>query len=274
LVTDLDGTLLDPSGGIHACDREAIGELRRRGVMVSIVTGRMYSGTREVARSLQLQGPVGCIDGSHIVDAQTDADLWRGPIGVGEAQLLGRLLDTDGLITVAFRCDQLLVDERATEHMPYLTKWSADVLKRESVLDELKLSEETAVFATVSLGSRLETERAAALIQLETRAALQTAVFHAKTDEFGELWGVLARGAGTSKATAAEWIARHHRVPLEQVVAVGDWLNDIPMLRGVGRSFAMAQAPQEVQKAATDVLDADTWSGGGIVEAARRSGWL
>jgi len=61
-------------------------------------------------------------------------------------------------------------------------------------------------------------------------------------------------------------------VPLPEVIAVGDWINDIPMLVRAGRSFAMAQAPREVRAAASEVLTADVWSGGGIAEAAERSG--
>jgi hydroxymethylpyrimidine pyrophosphatase-like HAD family hydrolase len=59
-----------------------------------------------------------------------------------------------------------------------------------------------------------------------------------------------------------------------EVVAVGDWLNDIPMLRVAGRSFVMAQAPDEVKAVATDELEADFVSGGGIAEAADRAGLL
>jgi hypothetical protein len=36
----------------------------------------------------------------------------------------------------------------------------------------------------------------------------------------------------------------------------------------------MAQSPEAVKDAATDVLVADTWSGGGIAEAAERAGLL
>jgi hypothetical protein len=46
------------------------------------------------------------------------------------------------------------------------------------------------------------------------------------------------------------------------------------MLRRAGRSFAMAQAPDAVKAAATEVLDADGWEGGGVAEAAHRAGLL
>ncbi len=57
------------------------------------------------------------------------------------------------------------------------------------------------------------------------------------------------------RATALEWIAKHYGVSVEETVCVGDWMNDLPMLGAAGRSFAMGQAPDEVKKAATDVLE-------------------
>ena len=85
---------------------------------------------------------------------------------------------------------------------------------------------------------------------------------------------MVARRAGEDKGTAVEWMARHYGVPRREIVAVGDWLNDIPMLRAAGRSFAMAQAPEEVLAAATDRLQSDASHGGGIAEAAERVGIL
>ena len=85
LATDLDGTLLDRSGAIHERDRQAIAEMQRRGVAVTIVTGRMYSGTRDLARSLLLDGPIGCLDGSAIVAVREDRHLVsRARAGVGD----------------------------------------------------------------------------------------------------------------------------------------------------------------------------------------------
>jgi hydroxymethylpyrimidine pyrophosphatase-like HAD family hydrolase len=87
-------------------------------------------------------------------------------------------------------------------------------------------------------------------------------------------WGMVVRAAGASKGTALEWIANYENVEPDEVVAVGDWLNDIPMLRAAGLSFAMAQAPEEVGAAASERLDADHSTGGGIAEAAERAGLL
>jgi hypothetical protein len=274
LVTDLDGTLLDPSGEIHASDREAIGELLGRGIAVSIVTGRMYSGTRQVARTLGLRGPVGCIDGSHIVDAESDRELWCSAIASQAARVLGRALRTPRVVTVAFARDAIFCDERAREHLPYITKWSNNVAELGDLVRDLDWAGESTLCATVSLGGEADLRRVASVLGEQAGTALQSTIFHAKTDDTGPVWGMIVRAAGSTKATALDWIARHHGVPLPDVIAVGDWINDIPMLARAGRSFAMAQAPREVRAVATEVLTADVWSGGGIAEAAERSGLL
>jgi hydroxymethylpyrimidine pyrophosphatase-like HAD family hydrolase len=71
-----------------------------------------------------------------------------------------------------------------------------------------------------------------------------------------------------------DWLAAHYGVALEDVVAVGDWLNDVPMLKRAGQSFAMAQAPEEVRAAAKHLLKADILTGGGVAEAAERAGLI
>ena len=60
-------------------------------------------------------------------------------------------------------------------------------------------------------------------------------------------------------------------VAMAETVCVGDWLNDLPMLKAAGRSFAMGQAPAEVKSAATDVLTKTITTGGGIAEAIARA---
>jgi hydroxymethylpyrimidine pyrophosphatase-like HAD family hydrolase len=54
-------------------------------------------------------------------------------------------------------------------------------------------------------------------------------------------------------------------------VAVGDWVNDVPMFHAAGRSFVMGQAPEHVKRSASDRLLADLHTGGGIAEAIREA---
>ncbi|MBF6309008.1 HAD family phosphatase [Nocardia farcinica] len=59
--------------------------------------------------------------------------------------------------------------------------------------------------------------------------------------------------ASVSKASAAEAVRAELGVPLEEVVAVGDGVNDIELLLWSGLGVAMGQAPEEVRAAADEV---------------------
>jgi hypothetical protein len=55
---------------------------------------------------------------------------------------------------------------------------------------------------------------------------------------------------GVTKGRAVRWLARRRRVPLSQVLAVGDQYNDVEMLAAVGHGVAMGGAPAPVREAA------------------------
>lgn len=251
-------------------DREAIAALLARGVPVSLCTGRMYSGTRDTARLLDLDGPVGCVDGSHIVEAGSHRELCAHPIS--QAANLVEILGEFETVSFVFSGDVIYHDARGVDFLHYVSLWSEQAVELEAVLESARWSDDPAVTAIVSLGSEDQILGARTVIDGELGGAVQAAAFEVK--RVSGSWGMVVRAAGVDKGTAIEWIARHHGVHPSEVVVVGDWLNDVPMMKAAGRSFAMAQSPATVKEAATDVLDADTWSGGGIAEAAERAGLL
>jgi len=52
-------------------------------------------------------------------------------------------------------------------------------------------------------------------------------------------------------------VARRHSIRPDEIVAIGDDLNDIPMLRSAGLGVAMGNARPEVQAAAKRVIGAN-----------------
>lgn len=249
----------------------AIGELQRRGVLVSIATGRMYSGTRDVARRVGITGPVACIDGSHIVDARTDAELVCHTLSREALSLAATVLHEAGAASVVFSRDVIWYDRVSAPHLPFLTVWSDRTEEVPEVLASSRWNDGDAVTALVAVAPAARLSTARDRLLTEPGVCVQAILF--MIDREGTA-GMVLRAAGASKGTALEWIARHHGIEPAAVVAVGDWLNDIPMLRAAGRSFCMAQSPPEVVAAASERLEADGWSGGGIAEAAERTGLL
>ncbi|HEY5956123.1 MAG TPA: HAD-IIB family hydrolase [Polyangiaceae bacterium] len=277
LVTDLDGTLLDSNGRIHRADAEAIAALLKRGVPVSICTGRMYSGTRQIAQQLRLTGPIACVDGSHIVDTAARRSLFTATLQPTASEALRGLLEQLGLAAFAFASDAIIHDSAGQRFLHYLRTWSERMTPVKNLTSVEGWGSLKDVSAVVALGPQTQIEAvvagllAAAVLDGKL---LQHATFPLRVPIGNADWAVIVRCASVDKGTATAWLAKHHGVPLDQVVAVGDWLNDVPMFKVVGKAFVMAQAPAEVRESAHFVLNAHTQVGGGIREAAERAGLL
>jgi len=270
----LDGTLLDASGNVHRRDRVALQALQEKGVAVSILTGRLYSGSRNIARSVNVRGPIACLDGSHIVRVSDDRALVSRSLSAEGAEGLRRLLLEDRPAVFALALDAIAYDANGLPYLEYLKTWSRSVQYVADVLDTAHWRASAAPTAVVVVGRESEVRRLRHGISANPVLGLQAASFAIGRAGHQGLWGLVARRAGEDKGTAVEWMAQHYGVPTSEIVAVGDWLNDIPMLRAAGRSFAMAQAPAEVLATATDRLESDASRGGGIAEAAERAGIL
>jgi hydroxymethylpyrimidine pyrophosphatase-like HAD family hydrolase len=216
----------------------------RKQVPVALCTGRMFSGTREIAAGFRLLGPVACIDGSHIFDLHTRGELSCAPISEEAAGFVREALSMFRPATFLFSGDRVIHDAGGERFLSYLSTWS-DVRHRVvDVIHPQAWANEKSVAALVLMGHEVS------------------------------ILGMVARASGVDKGTAIDWLAQHYGVGLEDVVAVGDWLNDIPMLKRAGQSFAMAQAPAEVKAAAKQLLTCDIWRGGGVAEAAERAGLI
>ena len=269
LALDLDGTLLNHAGLANDMDVQAVHRLRESGVKVTILTGRLYSGTRESAELLGIDGPVGCADGSHIVDARNDKTLLHHGIRGRSANRLRKSIERNDLVGFLFAEDAIVHDERGASFLPYVRTWSSDLRYVHRVTEHALWDSDGGMTAVVALGKEANIGRTVADIQRDTKETMQVSMFPFRRDT--EHWGMVARASGGTKGTALAWMSDHYGIDISETVCVGDWLNDLPMMSKAGRSFAMGQAPQEVKSAATDVLDCSIEPGGGIAEAIHRA---
>jgi hydroxymethylpyrimidine pyrophosphatase-like HAD family hydrolase len=269
LAIDLDGTLLNHDGIADQVDIAAIRKLKKRGIKVTILTGRLYSGTRESAEMLGIDGPVGCADGSHIVHVKQHKTLVHRGICGRPAERLRTSLERNDLVAFLFAEDAIVHDERGADYLSFVRPWSTELRYAHRVTEHALWSSEAGMTAVVALGKEANVGRTVADLERDGSNAVQVAMFPLGRDR--EQWGMVARAHGITKGTALEWVSAHYGIPLEQTVCVGDWFNDLPMIAKAGRSFVMGQAPSEVKAAATDVLDRTIDTGGAIAEAIVRA---
>ena len=264
LALDLDGTLLRIDHSIDPRDLAAIAELRRAGVSVTIVTGRMRAGSLAAARACEIAGAIACVEGSHLAEVGSGRTLAHHALGPDAVRGLRDAFGAAGLAGVVFDADVIHHDAGGEPFAGYVSVWSPNRRLVEEALDEAVWSCEP--LAAIAIGEPDRVDRALA-------AAHAVGVFAVRFEVRAcpGKHAVLVRAAGPTKGTAlAELCALAGCAPAE-AVAVGDWINDVSMFGVAGRSFAMGGAPELVRAAATDTLDAPIGAGGGVAEAIRRA---
>ncbi len=264
LAVDIDGTLLRRDGSIDGRDRAAISRARAAGVGVTLCTGRIWSGTAALARTLGIDLEVVCADGSSVMCARRSVEVEAHALTVTELDdLLGQCAAVPGLAPFLLSNHEVRHDLRGAAHLPYVRGWSSEL----RALPEVLATED--VLMGVALGDRDLIDVAADFMTARHGDRLQVIKFPSRRGA-GPTWAMLLRRAGQTKGSAVVALgARLGHTPA-QLAAVGDWWNDLTMLRAVGRSFAMGQAPAEVVAAAHERLSATDETGGGVAEAIAR----
>lgn len=209
---------------------------------------------------LGLNLPLVCNSGALVKDPATHRTLWRADL---EPEILAAVLDqfrsaghpvvsfTDhdpvaghDLVVERYPIGQVGFDEYVSLNHEY-AGFDPDWIER------ARSGQDRPHFHVCAIGER------PAMLELETRLhrALdgQIRTFVQKSPRYiGWMCEVLHRDA--SKWSALMHLAEQWGVPPAAICAVGDDLNDVPMLQGAGLGVAMGHAPPEVQAAADRVI--------------------
>ena len=268
LVLDLDGTAITRSGLVRPGDQAAAQRLKAAGVAVTIATGRLYPGTHAAATALGVEGTVAVMNGSEHVDVQSGRIRHRWSVPATARQLVREAARRAGMQTFLFSSDTIHHDKRAVRHLPFLRVWSDALTGHDNILDAPGWEEGDEVLGVSAVGSHAQI----ASLRQAVAGRLPPGLGVVEFDTFeGERFFEL-RHQGEDKASALHRLAEERGATAEETVAVGDWINDLPMLRVAGRSYAMRGSEPEVLAAAHDELPADRGQGG-AVEAVARLVW-
>ena len=271
IAVDLDGTLLDRRGKPHERDVKALHAASAAGIHVSIITGRLYSGTRAAAEALRLRNAVGCADGSHLVQALDHVTLLHHGIEVGALDVLRAAIAGRRMATFVFADDAVGYDLGGSPFLEYVATWSTDLRPHRDVFEHDLWRAPRGVTALIALGAKEDVDAVRDALGEGASSGVLVVTFPLLRGGHVGKWALFARASHGTKGTALAWIADHLEVSVEDTVCVGDWVNDVPMFEVAGRSFCMGQAPEEVKAKATCVLEETVETGGGIARAIEDS---
>lgn len=253
-VFDLDGTLLDAHARLSTRTLRCVRALVDEGWLVVLATGRSLAGTREIHDALGLSTQICAYNGAWI-GGRDGIDPWHyDPIPDG---LVPDLRGLEGRARFLFRhCGARKFTARPTDPLHVrVANWFAAVEAVDAAHGPLP--ERDLVRVSLFFDGRPAVDAAWGALSPAAQAGLhrQTfpmAIFPGFEDVDLHLCEVQRKGRG--KAEVYRYLAEHHGVPAHRVVAVGDQLNDLPLLRDAGLPVAMGNAVDELRAIARLVI--------------------
>ncbi|WP_239634154.1 Cof-type HAD-IIB family hydrolase [Paenibacillus sp. H1-7] len=223
IALDMDGTLLNKEKQISEQNQKWIQSAMEAGIHVTLATGRPFRDAVVYARQLNLQSPLIINNGS---------EVWSLPETLHtrcelDPQLVNRILS-----------------ELLTEYGEKVDFWAHTVEQR---IDRSNVPENTASLRWLQFAVRSSD----AVVLAEIRSTLES--WNAFEISNSHITNIECNALGVSKASGLLEACNRLGIDMSEVIAVGDSLNDIPMIRAAGLGVAMGNAQEEV-KLAADVI--------------------
>jgi len=261
IALDLDGTVLDDEKVLAPRTEAALRAVAAQGREVCFVTGRMLGSTTGYADQAGLRNPVVVLNGS-LVTAKSADPIFCGAIPRTDLESSLELASPD-VALYWFTRGELITEPSGSEKLAYMKTWNNghDTLITPSLSQQL----DQRVYQIHRVGQEAPLTRLAE--HYAGNPALTCEMFQSR---MGGMFHLEVRLAGIDKGAGLAHLARHLDVPIEQTLAMGDWLNDVPLMRAAGHGVAMGNAWPEVRAAANEVIE-ETNNEAGVAQYLERT---
>lgn len=256
LALDIDGTLTGPGDEIGERTRRAVHAAGESGWLVTIATGRSWRNTKPVADHLALRVPLVTFNGALIRDSVTAEMLHYIPL---PTEVVGAIIPT----LVDFGVQPLVVEDirRGERYFtgppeldtPRTAAWLEYLQSIGMPIERLPYEKLASIGHAVRITVSPDPELVGTLEDFARQRAEEfRSITYAGLDR--QHYVVEFTHPSSTKAEALRWLARQYGLTMDDVVAVGDGINDIEMLAEAGFGVAMGNASERVRAEAEIVI--------------------
>ncbi len=270
LAIDIDGTLLNTRDQLTPATRDALVRAGEAGIHVVLATGRRYSRTLHLVEPLGIDVPLVTASGALVKDPADHRTLYQAEF---DGQLLrDALAVVDGCGYEPVLCADTFAEgfdyyhARAEVAGPELAEYLRLNPGCGRIWPDLVADPPPGVFAGTAMGTEAQMRELQRELGRRMPGRLRTHVLRSP-----RYTGFMCEfsPAGVTKWSAVCRLASGWGIERDRICAVGDDVNDVPMIRAAGLGVAMGNARSEV-KAAADRI-APTQDEDGLVEVVE---WL
>lgn len=244
IVSDFDGTLLNSQNTITDRVRQSINEYVSCGGIFAVCTGRMLCSILPRVRELGLKGLVAAYQGSVIADIESGKLLRQNSLSTGDCAEVCAFAEKYN-----FNCNAYS-DEVLYTSIPKGDK-GLETYERVTGVKAINIDGAMSYFVRKN---NLACNKITFLVYPEDREGL----FRLLQAEFSQKFDVTCSAAclveispkGDDKGAALKYISDYFGIDISSTVAIGDNLNDLPMIKVASVGVAVGNAVDELKEEA------------------------
>ena len=242
LVLDIDGTLTNSKKQVTERTREALDDIRRRGHIVVLASGRPTGGLRMITKALdfeQFGGYTISYNGACVTDTATGDAVFKNAVPDYVPAWMQQYALEHGLGMCTYVGNVLLCGTKADRS-----------IERETELNEFSRMpvEDFTGYMKTDFYKVLLT--APPTLAKEHETCLARRFMNRLSVYRSEPFFIEVMNRGVNKADAIAGLLERLGLEREDVIACGDGLNDLSMIKYAGLGVAMGNAQQAVKDAA------------------------
>lgn len=254
---DMDGTLFGQHGDIPEINIRAIRECAARGIRTAIISGRNFRFIMDTVREINKDMIIVSANGARIDEKPGGELLCENCFRPEDAREVLRIFDESEVYYEIYTRDVNYIFRRdlvTAAHKNSLTRYLAhkQVLRIEEPgrIDDTPLE---GIYKFVAFSESADKLN-------ELRASFDAAGYvHSSSGSEN----VEVMGKGVDKGSALRFLSSHYGIPKDEIMAFGDFTNDLSLLSAAGCGIAMGNAVPELKHIASYVAPLNTEGGVG-----------
>ncbi|TKG98872.1 HAD family phosphatase [Peribacillus simplex] len=259
IVLDLDGTTLNERNTVNETLEQYIGELRESGKLIFIATGRTLEEVRDVLPAgMEADGMVTAngmsvfIGKEQIVEHALSTELVEELVAKAGAEEIFYEVHPNEGTRMALLKDKDYMVKQGLIPKPETVDENEWLSRQDAVEDKIRWSEQLDISSVAKIyffSNEMNTIR-------KWKSELgKIKQYNAFTTASSTHHNVEVTVEGITKATGVQLLLKHFQLAPENILAVGDGENDLPLFKLAGHCVAMKNATDLVKEQADEVTE-------------------
>ena len=258
LALDLDGTTLTGDKKIIPEVSDAIEKAKEAGYLISILTGRMFAAAAPFANAMNLDIPVVSMNGTLIAESHTGKILYERTLDRSCVREVLSSIEGAPVYKFIYEGENICHSVKDPVILNYL-KWWAVNIKEVKTFD---IESYGKIYQILLIGETKILKKIAMNLNGDTKCDITTFGFPSPRYP---LHFLEIKRPGDSKGKGLKFLCEYYKVSRDEVLAVGDYINDYELFDEAGLSIAVANAIDGLKERA-DIITTRTNEEGAIAE--------